>query len=248
MFNEIPWEQTADGAKAKLERGNDTEKRPKVLALFNFLNFLSLSVAKLQQVSIISADFQGETIVFKPYLGVGLLMGPTEEWLGMYRRDLVEDEEMQEQEHDAPLFCLRRAIWEEKKDISQFRISSNKREYVKEKGNINSHIIFGTPLLYPEITPMTDELERFVRQGIAIQAIQGVEFPWRHIKVDMQSDIDFLLEYSFNQGRNEHLESWIERWYKTFTQIDFSGGIIPDSGCFIRYSFPIEEVFERFST
>ncbi len=218
----------------------------KVRTLFSFVRFLNLSVAKLRTVNIISADFQGETGVFSLCMSISLVMNDdTEHWLGVYQSDAAEEDE-QEQERHIPPFCLRRATWETKKDCSLFRRATNKKEYVKEKGAIEGRIMFGTPELYSEIGPLMEELEQLVRQGIALQPIEGTEFLWNRVRVDIRREISFSLEYSFNQGRNAPLEVLVERWYTSFSRIDVAGGIIPDTGCFISYSFPIEDVLERF--
>ena len=241
MLDEIPWEQLADGTRAKLKRRNDTERRPDI-------SFLRLNAAKLKKVDIISANFQGDTSDFEPYISVHYGMGATEEWLGVYQQSFSTDEEdVQKHNGNTPIFCLRRAMSQTIKAMHQFRMAPDKRTYVKENRNFESRILFDKLDLYPEISHMISEIHTLVKEGIPLTNTQGLKFPWRKISIDIYSDVYFSLAYDFIHVRNEKLEGWVERWYTSFHQINFAGGIIPDDGSFISYDFPIEEAFEQFS-
>ncbi len=248
MLDEIPWEQLADGTKAKLLH-KDEEETKKTRALRSALKFSSLQEQKLYSVNIISANFHGKLGVFRPSVSVFLWRPTTMQWLGVYTLDVSDDddEEGKEYERDIPHLCLRRAIWRTKRDVHEFRVAPKKGEYVKQGGLFEGHILFGTPLLYPEIDTMMGEIRGLIQQGIALQPTSRSEFPGVILRVDVHSDINFSLDYALYQRKNEQLESWAKRWYTTFTQLDFKGGILPDDGCVISYSFPIEEVIEYIS-
>lgn len=249
MLDEIPWEQLADGKKAKLHQENEEENQ-KVRPLLAALKFSSLQEQKLYSINIISAEFHGKLGLFTSSVSVFLWRPSIMQWLGVYALNASDDddEEGQEYERDIPSFCLRRAIWRTKKDVYEFRMSPNKGEYVKQGGFFESHILFGTPLLYPEIDAMMGEIRGFIRQGIALQPTSRLEFPGLILRVKVHGDINFSLDYVLNQERNEQLEAWAKRWDATFTQLDYKGGIVPDDGCVISYSFPIEEVIEYISS
>lgn len=244
MLDEIPWEQTANGKNAKLKSRNDKGKR------LETLSFLQLNTAKLERVSIISADFQDDTVMFEPYISASYTTDSTGEWLGVYQLSFPGDEEdiQEQQRRNIPVFCLRKAAWQRNKDMYQFRVAPHKRAYVKEKGNFEGHILFGIPSLYPELDGMISEMHTLVKEGVSLTSTQGPEYPWGSVHVDVvHSDVIFSLGYAFTQRRNEKLEQWVERWYTSFHHLDFAGGIVPNDGCFISYSFPIEAALERFS-
>jgi hypothetical protein len=141
-MKEIPWERTSDGTSARL-KGHSGRFVIPILLLLNTAD------TKMTEVSAISADFKGTTILFERQLGVYLTMGTTAEYLGVYTtNEGEEDGETQEkQQHGLPALCIRRAHWNRQQAIQQFRQAKSMEEYVKGDKQIDSRIVF-LPLKY----------------------------------------------------------------------------------------------------
>lgn len=240
-MDEIAWERTADGIPARLKH-SDTDHRLQVLALLN------LSIAKLTDVSIISADFRGATAVFEPQVSVYLAMDTYEEWMGVYQLGFPHEEDEAQAERDVfPVLCLRRAVWHKKQDVRQLREARRKRAYVEGEGPINSRIVFITAEMYPEISHLIEDIQRIVRRGIPFTAAVREEPQWHMLQLDLNSEIHFSLSYVLSIERSEDIETWAAKWQSSFAHVDYTGGIVPDHGCFMSYRSSIEQRLEQFS-
>ncbi len=235
-MKEIPWERTADGARAQLKDGSHK-------AIIPVLSLLHAATGKMTQLVLISADFNGTTAVFQRQIGIYLEQGARAEFMGVYRTD----EDAEEGEHKQPVLCIRRSLWDRDQDIRRFREAQSKRAYVEGDGQIHSSILFISPEMYPEIVHLTEEAERIVRQGIAIDVVARPNHGWDSLLFQFDGgSLVFSLSYAPRIEGNNVFETWLEQWQRSFAEVDFSGGIIPDNGCFISYGRSLVELLKTF--
>src|SRR5207248_433782 len=124
-MTEIPWERTVNDVPAMLRESSDHYFIP-VLAL------MGVAEAKMTDLALISADFNGEPILFEYRVGVYLTKGSNAEFFGVYIPDEEEDVEIQEEEQRRrPMLCLRHAHWDQKRDAKQFREATSMKGYVQ---------------------------------------------------------------------------------------------------------------------
>jgi len=241
-MKEIPWERTSDGTSARLKGYSGRFVIP-VLLLLNTAD------TKMTEVSAISADFKGKTLLFERQLGVYLKMGTHAEYLGVYTTDKgEEDGETQEKQlHGFPVLCIRRAHWNRQQDIQQFRQARSMEEYVKGDKQIDSRIIFLPAVLSQEIGLLAEDAQELIRQGIKLSAVTRIEPRWDKVQVECIKDsLVFSLTYAPRAEKNEELERWIEQWQQSFAKVDVTEGIVPDRGCFINYPRSLMETLEAF--
>ncbi len=240
-MKEIPWERTADGVSAQLAGAGELVMP--VLAL------LTTTQAKMTELNIVSADFRGRTFVFIRRVGVYLEREATAEFLGLYVAEQEEEEEAREQEqlHDGPPICLRYAYWKKRAHAEQFRAARSMRAYVEADQNIDSHLLFLPAAESPRIISLAEELQQLARQGIHLQARKRLNVPWQWLELELGAgSFSYSFTYLPQVEQAEVLEPWVLKWQDAFAVVDFSGGLLPDHGCFISYPSSVLERIARF--
>src|SRR5689334_2381271 len=126
-MQEIQWERIANGQYVQLITIHSNIKD-------GGLALKELAFAKMREVNLISADFQGESMLFALLLGVFFDRVTNAEFLGIYQVNNSTDEGTNT--HVLPTFCFKRAIWDKDRDSKQLSQVSDKRSYVEGKEQI----------------------------------------------------------------------------------------------------------------
>jgi len=241
-MKDIPWEKTADGVHAHLKESTGRFMIP-VLLLLNTAD------RKMKEPELISADFQGEAVLFERRLGIFLRRGTATEYLGAYVPDEREDEDSTHQGRSIPLpaLCIRHAYWESTRDSQHFREAASMRQYVLGNAQIDSHILFLSTAMAQKIVLLLEEAEHMVQQGIGLRPASRDKPLWDSLEFELlNGGLHASLFYGLGTSENSVLEAWVTQWQQSFSMIDTASSVIPDHGCFLSYPGSLMEILEKF--
>lgn len=206
-----------------------------------------MALAKMTDITLLSAEFQDNVVLFEPRVSILLDMNTHVEFRGIYQihRDNEDPQEIPVQ--SLPSLALRQASWIRDNDFKQFNMATNKRAYIESEQQVLSRIIFTTPELQPTIYRLVEDARNLVQAGIKLEPALHPNYQSEEIRFCVDDEeLRFSLLYLPHIRQSPTLEKWIGQWMQSFAQVDFSGGIIPDHGCSISYSHSLLELLSRF--
>lgn len=243
----LAWERVVDGTHAQLLESKPTRVPGATLLL--------LAEEKMQGILLISARFGGQFVLFQKLLDVYIDKGNDAEYLGIYASEAYfsENEEGVREEAQSnipqnevqppPVFCLRRATWDKKKDAHYFWAAENKKTYVMSEQQIDSRIQFFSE--EPAFATMLQELRLTIQEGIAVTPVER-ESPFSMLTFQLQERMDFSLSYVLSKYECANLERWLQRWRQWISTIAYTAGSLPDHGCTVSYGRSVFEIIESF--
>lgn len=228
-MHNIPWEKTADGLPAQHKMGY----RPVTKNLFVVKQ---AALSKMTNVSLLSAEFRGDIVVFEPRIAVLLDMNTHAEFMGLYQ-SRPNEEEPDTAPAPLPSLALRKARWVRADDFKQFNMATNKRAYIDSEEQVHSRIIFTQLELHPEIVRLLEDAKNMAHMGIKVEPAHRPDSQRGEIQFHIEDEtISLRIAYMPHIQQSSLLEMWIDQWVRSFEQVDFSGGTLPDHGCAISYT------------
>ncbi|MHC4633461.1 MAG: hypothetical protein ACYS9C_19620 [Planctomycetota bacterium] len=224
LINNLPWERNADGSYAELKSDLLPLKRAG-------LGLKLLAIAKMMDVSVISANFNGHPVVFQPWVTVAIDCKTSLNFYGCYQLGY-------EREEGKPDLCMRTCSWEQINDYEQFEQAKNKQEYVLSDKQLEVKSIFTTISDHQEVATLCDEVISMNLRGLSLEHCQRdrnkcIELNCEIVSPSMPWSTSFA--YNPRRFRNNLFEEWLSRWQSCFDGICFSAGFIPDKGSRISY-------------
>lgn len=176
----------------------------------------NVAVAKMTEVSAISAVFDKELLVFEPWISVLLDAGEELRFFGVY--DLafpVEDDKP-----GTPRVCIRSGSWKMDEDYSHFGCAEDKSEYLKSAEQIRIELVFGSMQTFLPIKALGLSLSNLIDQGLCRRPLARSDVSWRKIAVEITSDY-FQWKYSYSPFTSaiDDFESWLDKWQTTLRMI-----------------------------
>jgi hypothetical protein len=236
----MPWERTADGAPAQLKSSQKPVTRGNIM-------LKRMALAKMTDITLLSAEFQGNVVLFEPRVSILQDMGTHVEFRGLYQVHRDDEDSQEAPIQSLPSLALRQASWIRDNDFQQFNRATNKRAYIESEQQVHAHITFTTPALQPEIYRLLEDARSLTRAGIQIEPVVHPDYQREEIRFCVDDEeLRFTLSYLPHLRQAPILERWIAEWMQSFAQVNFSEGILPDHGCSISYSHSLMELFNRF--
>jgi hypothetical protein len=236
----VTWEQTADGVLVQLKNS----QRP--ITKGNFM-LKRVALAKMTDITLLSADFHGDVVLFEPRVSVLLDMSSHVEFRGLYQIHADREEQQEAPVQSLPSLALRQATWIRDDDFKHFNGAANKRAYIEGTQQVHSRITFTTPELQPEIYQLLEDARNLVRNGLKMEPAHNSNFQREETRFCVDDEeLRFTLLYLPHIRQSLALDGWIEQWIQSFARVDFSGGIMPDHGCSISYTHSLMELLSRF--
>ncbi|GCE14142.1 hypothetical protein KTT_40010 [Tengunoibacter tsumagoiensis] len=199
----------------------------------------------MEEVHFISAKFSGDLHYFEPAI-VSLVVqtkpGTFAECFGVYIPTVPDDEG-----HDYPALCLRRASWNYELDRENYNKKVNKREYIKGGQSIEAVSIFLPEQECTEIRQLISQANDMVEQGFVTEQVKRENCPWFSVKIKIASDrVNLDMAYTPFSTRIQALESWLEKWKSFFSKIDLTKGIQPEGDFSVTYHDSLQEQMSSF--
>lgn len=226
----VLWEQTSNGSPARLSKPPRLKRSGLLLK--------RVAVAKMVEVSLISAEFDGIPVVFEPKVEVFLDEGSAAGFMGVYQSGYPSDEEYKE----LPSLCLRISRWNRNSDFRQFNEAQDKKHYIESDKQVKSQILFTTLKADSEIDELTTEIIDIFRRGVALEAVNRTQERWHEIRCKVVDDAAaYTVSYTPFSAKNERVERWITKWRSYFQQVSTKKQVPSDNGCRVSYNLSLRE-------
>jgi hypothetical protein len=220
---EAPWEHTAGGGPVRLSGP------PQVRRMW-LGGRRAIGLAKLADVTLISAEFGGVPVVFEPWVTLLVNRASSAEFFGAYQPAFPLDEG-----DEAPSLCLRRSSWSQgaRDEDGDLLIEG-------DEGPIESQIVFTSRTERVDVVRLVEELVRLLTDGIRVRRTSR-EIEWEALSCSIaDTRAVATIAYSSLQTESPELEPWAWRWSDAFSRLD--EGVAPDDGCRISYRASLREV------
>lgn len=232
---DLTWEKIVGGAFG-------VYKVPKKI-VFTPTLMKRLAIAKMTDVSLISADFHETPIIFAPRLCLLLDFFSRLEFFGVYDADVSTNEDASDSINelkDLPDFCIRKVWWNKAEDIENFQIADDKEQYILSDKQTLSNVIFIKSTQVPEIPQLISEAIRLARHGLELHEQPRTEPPYYEVNLNV-SDGGYRFDFAYAPGllENSILEEWIIKWRNCIDDLPLDIGYLPDEKFRISYELSL---------
>jgi len=224
MKIQLPWENLVSGSNAFVKLYKT--KR------FNTALSKKLAFLKMEDITLMSDEFDGELVLFYPWTWVILESSGKLEFLGVYHSDESDDNDAE----NLPTICIRKANWNKKRE----------REVLQSLGDNTTlgEYFFGESHVKSEIFFVRNDRE-FVRSvnKISDELMAGLHFD----SAKQESDLSYLKLYVYNERieykisysplvkTEKKIEIWVNNWLDLLNSINKSETLPSDNKFRISY-------------
>lgn len=203
----------------------------------NTIALKRIALAKLTDITLLSAEFHGEQVVFEPWICLLVDTGDKALFLGAYRPSF----EAEGDTSALPDLCWRRSEWIRDVDTAQIGNAEDRRAYLAGDSQIKSDIHFTRLDREPAFATLVDgSLATFAR-GVTVEPLRRPDSNWKRISVDVADDlVAFHLDYSPLLTQSPTIETWAAQWLSTFPTL--SATIEPDGDIVLSYRRSLHEL------
>lgn len=180
-----------------------------------------VALAKLTDITMLSAPFGGEQYLFSPWLTALVDYGSGMTFVGAYRTD--EDEA----DPRVPDICLRKSVWDRNLDLAQ--APEDLRPYLAAGPQVANTFVFANGTTHPRLPEVMENALGVLSKGIAIVPEERQDVEWDWLSVEVADDrLICRLEYSPRVARSDSLEQVLLWWINEINGLMGDTGLSPD--------------------
>jgi len=188
-----------------------------------------VALAKLSDITLLSAAFGGEDILFEPWLTLVVDYGHGAFLAGVYRTDSSSKDAAAPDGTTLPIWCLRKSEWFRETDLEQSRGADDLSEYLRSGPQVANRIVFANRATHPEIDGVMDSALTVLRLGITVSPTEPRAAEWQFVDLDLVDDrLICGIEYSPLTARSESLEAVLPSWVSRIEELLQRDGFSPD--------------------
>lgn len=198
-----------------------------------------IALAKLTDITVISTEFHGETVVFEPWLSLLVDVGRKVLFTGVYQRSFEPDDDV-----DAlPDLCWRRSEWIRDVDTAQVGEATDRLAYLAGDTQIASTIRFSRLDQQQALAALIhSSIDQFAN-GTTVTRARRPEANWHWLSLIVADEtFNAQVEYSPLLAQSAAIETWIPRWLNGFESLDTAHAIQPDAEITISYRPSLSEL------
>lgn len=243
----LKWEKTSEEKTGVLI----PQKR-----IFNPFILKRIAMSKMTSISLITGDFNGSSVSFSPLFWVLMDASSSIDFIGVYAADTLEldlDSEniiIDDDRHSSlPLVCIRKATWNQAEDLENFKLASDKNQYIISDTQMNCNASFlgeseGKPMLYSLM-----KIINFWKHGVKLEKSTNKEPVHEEVKINI-SESCFSLMFSYNPYlvNNKTWDELLEKWCQYFNELSVNDNYIPDENFRVSYQLSLLEQIGIFMT
>jgi len=206
-----------------------------------------LAISKMTDVTLISADFQDNCVLFSPHVCLLLDFSSRLEFFGAYVADTSEEKNTNDKIDELPSLCIRKCFWSKSEDIEKIQLAEDKEEYILGEKQTLSNIIFLNSAKFPEVVQLMAEAIQLARHGIGFQEQHRSNAFYYEVNLDV-TDNGFCCNFAYNPYRltNSVLEAWIVKWHKCIGNLPHDIGYVPDDKFRMSYKLSLFDQVSKF--
>ena len=198
-----------------------------------------IALAKLADITLMRAEFDGDKIVFEPWVSLLIDEGRTAKFLGVYRPAFESNEDSATR----PNLCWRRSTWNRDVDHEQLAEVDDLRAYLTGDTQISSIIAFTRMAAQPALTDLIERTITAFSRGVTITAAERTDMPWQALRLDIADErLIYTIDYSPLLVQSELVETWAQTWIEYLDTLDPHGAIAPDADISVSYRRSLPEM------
>jgi hypothetical protein len=197
------------------------------------------ALVKTADFTLLRADFNGEEVVFEPWLSLRLVERDRIVSWAAYRPASSDD---REDGSPYPDVAWRRVEWDRFRDTHRFRAAPDKAAYLRGNTQIDSRIRFGRLAELPRLAAALRDGVEVMAGGVVVHAADRPDVAWTNLRVAVAEESVMTLEYAPWATRCGEVESWAERWSTLIDSLDDTGTVAPDGDIIVSYENSFDEL------
>jgi hypothetical protein len=188
-----------------------------------------IALAKLSDIEIFSASFEGESFLFLPWLTALIDHGDRMTVTGIYRTDESSSREGAAEDPRIPTVCLRRSDWDRGRDLQQAPDVEDPEYYFSHGPQVKNTFVFANHVTHHGLANVMNSALSVLVRGISIGPIKRKDSEWTFIEVDLADDrLSFKIGYSPLLAQSKSLESVLPNWINEISELIQKDGLSPD--------------------
>lgn len=237
-YIDIPWEKFEGSGHTTLGMNS----RIRVVTATSKL----LAILKIFDVSLLSAKFNGEELLFEPLVSILLEFSQEIKFLGIYESSVPEDESST----SIPSFCMRTCFWSKQVDIDEFAKHQDAQKLIQNYWLGENHILSeNTFLNWNNCSKLQSAIQRLVdktRHGLVLEKCHRSNPDINFIRCNvLEEDLDYTFAYSLFQNQCTELENLVSIMLEISGSINKTSSFIPDNGLRISYRLSLIDYLNR---
>jgi hypothetical protein len=186
-----------------------------------------IALAKLSDITLLSAAFGGERVLFEPWLTLLVDDGGGAFLTGVYRTDAASGDNAESD--GLPIWCLRKSEWRRQTDLEQSSGADDLGEYLSSGPQVTNRLVFADRATHPELDSVMQRVLTAVSAGITVAPIQPRTSQWQFVDLDLADDrLICSIQYSPLIARSESLEAVLPPWLHQIDELLGRDGLLPD--------------------
>jgi hypothetical protein len=188
-----------------------------------------VALAKLSDITLMSASFAGGDILFQPWLTLLVDYGRGAFLTGVYRTDSSSGDDEESNGLALPIWCLRRSDWFREADLEQIRGAADLSEYLTSGPQLTHRFVFANRITHPEIDGVMNGVLAVLGSGITVSPAGLRTAEWQLVDLDIADDqLICRIEYSPLIAQSESLEATLPSWLNKIDKLLERDGLSPD--------------------
>jgi hypothetical protein len=223
--------------------------KPSPRIIFTPALMKKLAFSKMTDITLISAYFNKNPLLFYPLIWLLLDTGSSMSFFGVYATDTSEDESVSDSRSELdnlPDFCIKKTFWSKSEDITNFQRADDKKKYILGETQTRSNMIFINSTHCLETTQLISEAIQMTKYGLKLYEERSNSI-YDKIKINV-SDGRFYLNLSYHPSvvKNIILEEWIIKWCNCIERLPLDLGCVPDEKIRISYELSLFDKISMF--
>lgn len=188
-----------------------------------------VALAKLSDITLLSAAFGGERVLFEPWLTLLVDYGGGAFLTGVYRTEAASDSDAASDGPRLPIWCLRKSEWLRQTDLDQSNGADDLSGYLSSGPQVANRLVFADRATHPELDGVMHRVLTAVTAGITVVPIQPRTSQWQFVDLDLADDrLICSIQYSPLIARSESLEAVLPPWRSQIDELLGRDGFLPD--------------------
>jgi hypothetical protein len=188
-----------------------------------------VALAKLSDITLMSAAFGGERVLFEPWLTLLVDNGGGAFLTGVYRTDGASLSDAASEGPRLPIWCLRKSEWLRQTDLEQSSGTDDLGGYLSSGPQVATRLVFADRATHPELDGVMHRVLTAVSAGITVVPIQPRTSQWQFVDLDLADDrLRCSIQYSPLIARSESLEAVLPPWLNQVDELLGRDGLAPD--------------------
>lgn len=181
------------------------------------LRVKAVALAKLFDVELISASFNGQSLVFQPSVLTLIDHGARATFIGAYSAAYPSGDFVGGM---PPTLCIRTAEYDRQSDYAQFERALNKREYLLSGQVIGSRLLFSRHSDCEDAVRLMTNAGDIVRSGVSLTGKANAQEAPRLIRVSVLVDgIEFNSSFLSGAIGGTQLDAWLVMWQTSLVDL-----------------------------